>query len=241
MPPEAFGAAMRAATEAAGGENPLLPAGAGEIAEQAFLADARARAGRAPRPRGHAARLRRALPRRARPQRRAVRLLPRAARARRAARHAHQQRARVGAALARRSCPIDEIFETVVDSGFVGVRKPDPRIYALVLERLEPARRGVRVRRRPRRQRRGRARARLPRRPLPRDRAGRRGARRAARLTARAARHEGACRRPGGLSCRSPAGPSSRAPGTPRRARSSARARARAARSRAPAPRRPRR
>jgi putative hydrolase of the HAD superfamily len=36
----------------------------------------------------------------------------------------------------RAKLPIDEIFETVVDSGFVGLRKPDPRIYALVLERL---------------------------------------------------------------------------------------------------------
>jgi putative hydrolase of the HAD superfamily len=36
----------------------------------------------------------------------------------------------------RTKLPIDEIFETVVDSGFVGVRKPDPAIYALVLERL---------------------------------------------------------------------------------------------------------
>jgi epoxide hydrolase-like predicted phosphatase len=32
--------------------------------------------------------------------------------------------------------PIDEIFETVVDSGFVGVRKPDAEIYQLTLERL---------------------------------------------------------------------------------------------------------
>jgi putative hydrolase of the HAD superfamily len=32
--------------------------------------------------------------------------------------------------------PIDEIFELVVDSGFVGLRKPDPRIYELMLERL---------------------------------------------------------------------------------------------------------
>ncbi|HMJ02132.1 MAG TPA: HAD family phosphatase [Conexibacter sp.] len=32
--------------------------------------------------------------------------------------------------------PVDEIFELVVDSGFVGVRKPDPRIYELTLERL---------------------------------------------------------------------------------------------------------
>jgi putative hydrolase of the HAD superfamily len=36
----------------------------------------------------------------------------------------------------RTMLPIDEIFETVVDSGFVGLRKPDPAIFALVLERL---------------------------------------------------------------------------------------------------------
>jgi putative hydrolase of the HAD superfamily len=33
--------------------------------------------------------------------------------------------------------PIDELFETVVDSGFVGMRKPDPEIYRLTLRRLE--------------------------------------------------------------------------------------------------------
>jgi epoxide hydrolase-like predicted phosphatase len=31
---------------------------------------------------------------------------------------------------------LDEIFEVIVDSGFVGMRKPDPRIYTLTLERL---------------------------------------------------------------------------------------------------------
>jgi putative hydrolase of the HAD superfamily len=31
---------------------------------------------------------------------------------------------------------IDEIFEEIVDSAFVGMRKPDPRIYELTLERL---------------------------------------------------------------------------------------------------------
>jgi putative hydrolase of the HAD superfamily len=36
----------------------------------------------------------------------------------------------------RAKLPIDAIFETVVDSAFVGVRKPDPAIYAIVLERL---------------------------------------------------------------------------------------------------------
>jgi len=32
--------------------------------------------------------------------------------------------------------PIDSIFELVVDSAFVGTRKPEPEIYAIVLERL---------------------------------------------------------------------------------------------------------
>lgn len=40
----------------------------------------------------------------------------------------------------RSMLPVDELFETVVDSAFVGCRKPDPRIYMLTLERvgLEP-------------------------------------------------------------------------------------------------------
>jgi len=32
--------------------------------------------------------------------------------------------------------PVDEIFEVVVDSGFVGMRKPEPEIYELTLSRL---------------------------------------------------------------------------------------------------------
>ena len=32
--------------------------------------------------------------------------------------------------------PVDEIFETVVDSGFVGHRKPESRIYEIVLDRI---------------------------------------------------------------------------------------------------------
>jgi putative hydrolase of the HAD superfamily len=31
---------------------------------------------------------------------------------------------------------VDEIFETVVDSGFVGCRKPEARIYEITLERV---------------------------------------------------------------------------------------------------------
>jgi putative hydrolase of the HAD superfamily len=37
----------------------------------------------------------------------------------------------------RAMAPIEEIFELVVDSAFVGMRKPDPEIYELTLERLE--------------------------------------------------------------------------------------------------------
>ena len=36
----------------------------------------------------------------------------------------------------RAKLPVDEIFDVVVDSGFVGVRKPEPRIYEITLERL---------------------------------------------------------------------------------------------------------
>ena len=36
----------------------------------------------------------------------------------------------------RAMLPVDEIFELVVDSAFVGLRKPDPAIYQLTLRRL---------------------------------------------------------------------------------------------------------
>jgi len=36
----------------------------------------------------------------------------------------------------RSMLPVDEIFEVVVDSAFVGMRKPDPEIFELTLERL---------------------------------------------------------------------------------------------------------
>ena len=56
---------------------------------------------------------------------------------------------------------VDELFELVVDSAFVGLRKPDPAIYTLTLERLGGVAPGaVRVRGRPRRELRHGARAR---------------------------------------------------------------------------------
>ena len=36
----------------------------------------------------------------------------------------------------RAMVPVDEIFDVVVDSAFVGTRKPEPEIYKLTLERL---------------------------------------------------------------------------------------------------------
>ena len=37
----------------------------------------------------------------------------------------------------RAKLPVDELFEVVVDSGFVGARKPERRIYEITLERLD--------------------------------------------------------------------------------------------------------
>jgi putative hydrolase of the HAD superfamily len=37
----------------------------------------------------------------------------------------------------RSKLPVDEIFELVVDSAWVGLRKPDPAIYRLTIERLD--------------------------------------------------------------------------------------------------------
>ena len=39
----------------------------------------------------------------------------------------------------RAKLPVDELFELVVDSAFVGMRKPDPEIYELTLRRLNVA------------------------------------------------------------------------------------------------------
>jgi putative hydrolase of the HAD superfamily len=36
----------------------------------------------------------------------------------------------------RAKLPVDELFDVVVDSAFVGTRKPDPQIYEITLERL---------------------------------------------------------------------------------------------------------
>ena len=100
---------------------------------------------------GDAARLRRALPRRA--GRRTTscsryyrELHERGVRLRDAAPTTCASGSRTGAPM----LPIDEIFEMVVDSAFVGVRKPDPRDLRDRARAPRAARRRVRVRRRPR-------------------------------------------------------------------------------------------
>ena len=75
----------------------------------------------------------------------------------------------------RALAPVDDIFELVVDSAFVGVRKPDPEIYELAVSGLGAAAGRVPVRRRHRDQLRRRARGRDERGRLPRHRAGDRG------------------------------------------------------------------
>ena len=61
----------------------------------------------------------------------------------------------------RSKLPVDEIFELVVDSAWVGMRKPEPEIYTLTIDRLDgPGARAVPVRRRQRAERRGGARPR---------------------------------------------------------------------------------
>ena len=39
----------------------------------------------------------------------------------------------------RAKLPVDEIFDHVVDSAFVGIRKPDPKIFEITLQRLDVA------------------------------------------------------------------------------------------------------
>ena len=164
---EHFGTALRTSAEE-DGENPLFAMERGEITEAAFLDRAR------PRPRAAA-----------RPPARTCTASASSSSARldpnppmidlmRELKAAGLRMAmltnnvRSGSRCWRTMLPVDEIFEMVVDSGFVGCRKPEPRIYEITLRAARPARRGLPLRRRPPRQLRRRPGARLQRGPLPR-------------------------------------------------------------------------
>ena len=101
VPPRAFGAALARAAAADAGATRCYELEVGAITEAEFLATLERELSALARAPGDAARVRRALHGRAGAQRRAVRPLPGAARARRPARDADEQRARVGAAVAR--------------------------------------------------------------------------------------------------------------------------------------------
>jgi putative hydrolase of the HAD superfamily len=134
IPPEAYGTAMAAAT-AGGGELPLFALERGEITEAEFLAQLeRGLAQILGRPvslDGFTTRLMAALEPNAELfayygalRDRGVRLA------------LLTNNVREWEPLWRSKLPIDDVFETVVDSAFVGMRKPDPGIYELTLERL---------------------------------------------------------------------------------------------------------
>jgi putative hydrolase of the HAD superfamily len=134
VPRGAFAAAMQAATRA-DGINPLYRLETGELSEQAFLArlerELAAILGREVTLHGFGERYLGALD-----PNDALFAHYRALHARGVRLAMLTNNVREWEPYWRTKLPIDEIFETVVDSGFVGVRKPDPRIYALVLERL---------------------------------------------------------------------------------------------------------
>ena len=135
VPPEAFGAALRRAT-ATDGRNPLFELEVGAITEADFLATLE---------RELRTILERPVSLHGFGERYMAALDPneelfghyRALHARGVRFAMLTNNVREWEPLWRTKLPVDEIFETVVDSGFVGLRKPDRAIYAMVLERLE--------------------------------------------------------------------------------------------------------
>jgi putative hydrolase of the HAD superfamily len=133
---EKLGQAMAAATEGNGGENPLFEMERGELSEEGFLE--KLTEALEPllghRPEMH--RFKEIYFRALEPNPPMIELM-------RELRDAGYRMAmltnnvREWEPLWRPMLPVDEIFETVVDSGFVGCRKPESRIYALTLERLD--------------------------------------------------------------------------------------------------------
>jgi putative hydrolase of the HAD superfamily len=136
--PEVLGSAMAAATDANGGGNPLFELERGEIAEAVFLD---LLAGGLEPLLGHRPQLHRfkeiyfeAL----NPNPPMIELM-RELGQRGYTMAMLTNNVREWEPLWRSMLPVDEIFETVVDSAFVGCRKPESRIYAIALERIGAA------------------------------------------------------------------------------------------------------
>ena len=135
---EVLGKGMAAATEANGGENPLFEMERGEITEVAFLEklteSLEPLLGHRPEMHGFKEIYFEAL----QPNPEMIDLMRelKAAGFRMAM---LTNNVREWEPLWRSMLPVDEIFETVVDSGFVGCRKPESKIYSLTLERIGAA------------------------------------------------------------------------------------------------------
>ena len=132
--PEAFGDALRAITEEDGG-NPLYAMERGEMSEADFLA----RLGDGLEPllghRPHLHRFREVFLGTLHPNEEMIGLM-RELREDGLRMAMLTNNVREWEPLWRAKLPVDEIFETVVDSAFVGCRKPEARIYEIAVERL---------------------------------------------------------------------------------------------------------
>jgi putative hydrolase of the HAD superfamily len=135
IPLEAFGAALARAAEADGGANPLFELETGRLTEAQFVdklgAALRAELGREV----ELARFGETFFEHLRPNDELFAFM-RTLHGRGYRMAILTNNVREWEPLWRSMLPVDELFELVVDSGFEGVRKPDPRIYEVTLARL---------------------------------------------------------------------------------------------------------
>ncbi|HEY2716623.1 MAG TPA: HAD family phosphatase [Solirubrobacterales bacterium] len=131
---EDLAAAMRMLTERSG-ENPLFPLERGEVSEDAFLAKLGAALEELLGRETHVHRFREALFEGLDPNPPMIELM-RELRGRGLRMAMLTNNVREWEPLWRSMLPVDEIFEEVVDSGFVGYRKPEARIYEITVGRI---------------------------------------------------------------------------------------------------------
>jgi putative hydrolase of the HAD superfamily len=129
-----LGAAMQVLTER-DGENPLFPLERGEVTEDAFLAELGGALEELLGRETHVHRFREALFEGLDPNPPMIELM-RELRGSGLRMAMLTNNVREWEPLWRSMLPVDEIFEEVVDSGFVGCRKPEPRIYQITVERI---------------------------------------------------------------------------------------------------------
>jgi putative hydrolase of the HAD superfamily len=129
-----LGAAMKVLTDR-DGENPLFPLERGEVTEDAFLAELGGALEELLGRETHVHRFREALFEGLDPNPPMIELM-RELRGSGLRMAMLTNNVREWEPLWRSMLPVDEIFEAVVDSGFVGCRKPEPRIYEITVERI---------------------------------------------------------------------------------------------------------